>query len=71
MKKRVGKWLVEALEDDDGHLTLALSHSDGTQVVCCDVDIAANEEEWSDRFTTAGIEEAYARDGNRYAGQNS
>jgi len=59
MKANVGKWRVEALEDKDGHLTLALSHRDGTRVVCCDADISANDTEWSDRFTTDGIEEAY------------
>jgi hypothetical protein len=44
MKEYVGRWLVEAVEDDDGHLTVALSHEDGTKVVCCEVDIAADEQ---------------------------
>ena len=64
MNMQVGKWLVEALEDDDGHLTMTLSHSDDTAVVCCDVDIAANDTEWSDRFTTKGIEATYAQEIN-------
>ena len=62
MKLKVGKGTIEAQDDDDGHLTVALSHQDGTQVVCCQADIAANETEWSDRFTTEGIEGKYAKE---------
>lgn len=61
-KFKVGKWHIEALEDGDGHLTLALAHDDNTKVICCEADIAANETEWSDRFTTDGIEETYQKE---------
>ena len=49
---KVGHWLVEALEDEDGHLTVAFANDDQTKVVCCEEDITNNETEWSDRFTT-------------------
>ena len=60
MKMKVGHWLVEAIEDEDGHLTVAFANDDQTKVVCCDEDITNNETEWSDRFTTEGIEKRYA-----------
>jgi len=56
MNLLVGRWFVDLREDDDGHLVVAVSHKDGTRVVCCDADIAVNDAEWSDRFTTEGIE---------------
>ena len=36
---KVGHWLVEALEDEDGHLTVAFANDDQTKVVCCEEDI--------------------------------
>lgn len=59
MRQRVGGWLVEAVEDGDGHLTVAVSHIDNTAVVCIGEDIAKENGEWSDRFTTEGIEADY------------
>lgn len=55
-KLKINAWEIIANDDDDGHLTLAIRHQDGTRVLRCEVDTSVNDEEWSDRFTTKRIE---------------
>lgn len=57
----IGDWNIDASVDDDGHLTVFINHDDGTQVNACDADIASNDTEWAERFTTEGIEEEYRK----------
>ena len=58
----IGKWEIDAQVDDDGHLTIGINNKDGTRVGPLGVDIATNDEEWVERFTTDGIEKAYNKD---------
>ena len=62
MKTQLGDWVIEAFVDDDGFLTIAINHNDGSRVLGCEVDIAVNDVEWSDRFTTEAIEVAYRKE---------
>jgi flagellar basal body rod protein FlgF len=59
-----GGWKVDLNVDDDGHLTVGIQNTDGTKVEPMDLDIASNNEEWVERFTTDGIEEAYIKEQN-------
>ena len=52
-------WHVGLHTDDDGHLNIYLTHEDGSQVNSLDMDIASDETEWGERFTTERIEEIY------------
>jgi len=63
MKKtlEIGNWAIDCTVDDDGHLTVGINHADGTKVDALGVDIATNDEEWVERFTTEGIEEEYRK----------
>lgn len=51
----VGEWNALLVNDEDGHLSIYLSHQDGTQVIECGADIG-NENEWAERFMTDKIE---------------
>ena len=54
-----GNWNIYISEpDSDGHLTIAVSHSDNSEVIITGADIAT-ETEWADRFTTKQIERDY------------
>ncbi len=53
-----GGWRIEAIVDEDNHLAIWLSNSDGTQVHDVGADIG-DENEWAGRFSTKGIEEKY------------
>jgi len=52
-------WRVELTVDDDGHLTVGINHQDGTKVNKLDFDLATNDEEWVERFSTEKIEQDY------------
>jgi len=65
MSKRIGSWIVDLHEDDDGHLTLGLNHDDGSKIVQVNEDVTANPTEWGDRFTTEQIEKDYGRTDER------
>lgn len=56
----VGGWTVVATVDEDGHLTLSVSHSDESGVVEGAEEIDLGEGVWAERFTTNSIEAAYA-----------
>ena len=58
MRVKEGKWSVHLFEDSDGHLSVWLSHEDGTLPVATDADIADGYE-WGERFTTRQIEREY------------
>jgi len=51
----VGDWVVQVIDDDDGHLTVSISHGDGTKVNQIEEDLGDGLD-WCDRFTTEGIE---------------
>lgn len=53
-------WEVTVKQDEDGHLNVWITGKDGSTVTPCDADIALNDEEWAERFTTAKIEEDFA-----------
>lgn len=61
MKIMVGKWWIEANEDEDGHLNIRINHSDNSGVIQFEEDISTNDTEWSDRFTTTNIEKDYQK----------
>ena len=50
------EWLVEATLDDDGHLTIWITHADDSGVEPIGLDDGRVENGWSDRFTTRIIE---------------
>ena len=55
-------WYVQIVVDDDGHLNMYLSNSDGTPVHDVGEDLSCeylNNPEWGARFTTDGIEKEY------------
>jgi hypothetical protein len=54
----LGDWNVSLVNDEDGHLSVYLSHKDGTEISDCCADIG-NENEWAERFTTAKIEQDF------------
>jgi len=53
-------WIINTGVDGDGHLSLYVSNTDGTKIIPQDADIAENNE-WAERFTSQGIEEAYGK----------
>lgn len=53
----VGGYAVKARLDEDDHLTLFVSHSDGSPVLFIDEDIAAADSEFAVRLTTQEIED--------------
>jgi len=59
----VGGYTVKATSDEDGHLTLAVSHSDGSQVQALEVDLGFGGP-WAERFSTALIEDRYSNSTN-------
>ena len=59
VKFNVGNWVIDACEDDDGHLTVVINHEDESKVNIMDVDIASNETEWVNRFITERMERDY------------
>ena len=55
-------WSVELQADDDGHLGVYIDHEDKSGVINCEVDdIADNDLQWAERFTTVRIEEDYGK----------
>jgi hypothetical protein len=54
----LGNWNVSLVNDEDGHLSVYLSHKDGAEIIDCQADIG-NEYEWAKRFTTEKIEKDY------------
>ena len=65
-----GGWRVEVVVDEDNHLSIWLSNSDGTHVRECCADIADDYEDWAERFTTDGIEEKYHRSQEVFIGRH-
>jgi hypothetical protein len=57
-KLQIGGWKIDSRVDDDGHLNVWISHSDGTEVIPCDAELCSDLE-WGERFTTVKIEEDY------------
>jgi hypothetical protein len=55
----VAGYTVKATGDEDGHLTLTVSHSDGSQVRALDMDLGFDDP-WAERFSTALIESRYS-----------
>jgi len=56
----INKWSIEGVIDDDGHLTVFITHEDNTEISACNADIG-KENEWAERFTTMKIEDDYAK----------
>ena len=51
-------WTIGFCADVDNHLTIWIEHEDGTVVHQIQADIGKDDKtDWSDRFTTEGIEE--------------
>jgi len=59
----LGDWNISLVNDEDGHLSVYLSHKDGTEIIDCQADIG-NEYEWAERFTTEKIEKDYNLENN-------
>jgi len=58
---QIGEWVVSAVEDDDGHLTLSVSREDESSIVEMEQDLGS-ELEWMSRFTSESIESEYLSD---------
>jgi len=58
----LGGWLVETTLDDDGHLTVWVTHADDSGADPIGLDDGRAENGWSERFTTRQIEGDYDRD---------
>ena len=54
-------WVVKALVDDDGHLTVWVSHNDGTDVREIE---NGDPDGYQIRLTTKGIEDAFQSEFN-------
>ncbi|WP_156507678.1 hypothetical protein [Halioglobus sp. HI00S01] len=61
---KAGRWHVKGVVDSDEHLTLSIKHSDGTSVLDIGIE-PENDDEWLERFTTRGIEDAYRKSSAR------
>ena len=55
----VAGYTVKATGDEDGHLTLTITHSDGSQVRELYMDLGFDDP-WAERFSTALIEDSYS-----------
>ena len=60
MKMTVGDYEVSGIVDADGHLTLSVTHGDGSEVKDVGEDVAGTQNEFAVRLTTAEIERQYA-----------
>lgn len=59
-KIEVGDWDVELVQDEDGHLTIALNHADGSKVHDVgETMLESNDTEWVSRYSTEKIEKDY------------
>ena len=58
----INDWIIDLKVDDDGHLTLGIENEDESKVIAVEEDLASNDTEWVDRFTTEKIEAAYAEE---------
>jgi hypothetical protein len=55
-----GSWTLHIQDDSDGHLTVSVSHIDGTPVIdVTDGDISVNDFDLGFRFSTEKIEDDY------------
>jgi len=55
-------WHVNAATDADGHLTVWITHDDGTPVRDLNVELQTDNIEWVERFTTEKIERDYHKE---------
>jgi len=62
MKVVIQDWEVGLYLDDDGHLAVSVTNADESPVLKIGDDIADNEYEWCDRFSTQQLEDEYMRD---------
>jgi hypothetical protein len=53
---KIDGWKLQAIVDGDNHLTLAVTHIDHSKVHSMDVDIASDDYEYVERYTTTHIE---------------
>jgi hypothetical protein len=53
---KIDGWKLQAIVDGDNHLTLAVTHIDHSKVHSMDVDIASDDYEYVERYTTTQIE---------------
>tara|TARA_B100000809_G_scaffold266285_1_gene328239 strand:+ start:4075 stop:5028 length:954 start_codon:yes stop_codon:yes gene_type:complete len=53
---KIDGWKLQAIVDGDNHLTLAITHIDHSKVHSMDVDIASDDYEYVERYTTTHIE---------------
>lgn len=54
-------WIIDMHVDDDNHLSIWVKNMDGSTIIPTEADIAADDSEWAERFTTEKIEEDYER----------
>ena len=47
--------------DDDNHLSIWVKNMGGSTIIPTEADIAIDDSEWAERFTTEKIEEDYER----------
>jgi len=55
----IEEWVIDAISDEDGHLSIKISNKDGTEVSALGFDLAVNNTEWTERFSTDKIESDY------------
>ena len=53
-----GNWMIETLEDGDGHLAVFITNSDESEIIQTNTEMG-KENEWAERFTTTLIEKKY------------
>lgn len=57
---QAGDYEIKATVDEDGHLTLSVTHSDASQIMDIGEDVAACDTEFAVRLTTHEIEQQHA-----------
>lgn len=51
-------WVISTTVDNDGHLTIWVSHEDNSGVIDLNVDIA-DDKQWAESFSTVNTERRY------------
>ena len=66
----LGEWKIELVSDEDGHLSIHIDNRDGSQVNSVGADIADDENQWAERFTTNLIEQDYKTSNDKDSATN-
>ena len=60
MKYRLGDWTIQVCDNGDGHLLVAIHHTDQTEIIPTELEHdAMNPGEWVQSFTTQATETDY------------